>query len=239
MKERQTHLNPRRDAAGSGLVASRLSSKVAFFDLDRTILSLNSGRAWVSAEYRGGYISLSQLCKALWWLSRYKLGWAELEAPLRQAIRALTGTEERAMQERVSRFFTGLIPYIRPSALEAIHAHQISGARCVLITTSSIYLARHFAEHLGLDEVFATCFEVRAGRFTGAPSGPLCYGEGKLYAAKGYCAEHSISLDACSFYTDSISDLPLLKEVGQPYVVTPDRKLRRVASQRGWPILEW
>ena len=76
-----------------------IASRVAFFDLDRTVLSINSGSAWVRSERRGGHITAGQLLKALWWISRYKLGWAELEGPLLQAIRALEGTEERAMEE--------------------------------------------------------------------------------------------------------------------------------------------
>ena len=214
-------------------------SSVAFFDLDRTILSINSGSAWVRSERRGGHITAGQLLKALWWISRYKLGWAELEAPLLQAIRALSGTEEREMVERVARFFEEVVATVRDSALQAIERHQERGERCVLVTTSSIYLARHFGERLGLDEVLATRFEVAHGRFTGRPHGELCYGEGKVKLAGAYAQELGVPLQRCCFYSDSYSDLPLLKAVGAPYVVTPDRKLRREANRRGWPILSW
>ena len=143
------------------------------------------------------------------------------------------------MEERVARFFQEIEPTVRASALRAIEAHQARGEACVLITTSSIYLARHFGLKLGLDEVLATRFEVERGWFTGRPEGELCYGEGKVKLATEYAQRQGAELERCYFYSDSYSDLPLLKAVGSPSVVTPDRKLRGEALRRGWPILSW
>lgn len=214
-------------------------SSIAFFDLDRTILSINSGNTWVKSEYKQGYITRGQLIKALYWMTQYHLGWTDLASALLEAIRALEGTKEEAMKERVADFFKLVAPYIRSKAVEAIQTHKSKGDLCVLITTSSIYLARHFGHVLEFDHVLANHFEVHQGIFTGLPQGPLCFGEGKVTLAKQYVEALGLTPEHCSFYSDSFSDLPLLSWVGTPYVVTPDRKLKREAKIRKWDILNW
>jgi phosphoserine phosphatase len=74
------------------------------------------------------------------------------------------------------------------------------------------------------------------GRLTGRVTPPVCYGQGKVVWAERFAAEHDVDLDAGYFYTDSISDLPLLERVGHPVAVNPDPRLRRLADKRGWPI---
>ena len=74
------------------------------------------------------------------------------------------------------------------------------------------------------------------GRLTGEVMPPVCYGPGKVVWGERFAAEHGVDLSASYFYTDSISDLPLLERVGQPVAVNPDPRLRRLARKRGWPI---
>jgi HAD superfamily hydrolase (TIGR01490 family) len=213
---------------------------VAFFDLDRTLLDINSARAWVRAEYKAGLISTGALLRALWWMSRYHLGWAALDAPLRAAIKSLEGHSELEMERRVERFFEREVKgRLRPEGLEAIKAHKARGEPCVLLTTSSIYLARLVSDHLGLEAPLASRFEVREGRFTGEPEGELCFGEGKLNAARAFVEAKGLSLTHSAFYTDAYADVPLLREVGSPFVVCPDRALAREAHAQGWPVLRW
>ena len=84
------------------------------------------------------------------------------------------------------------------------------------------------------------CFEVGAdGCYTGRLAGTLCYGPGKLEQASRFAAERGETLAASAFYTDSASDLPVLEAVGAPVAVNPDPRLRRVASKRGWPVVDW
>jgi phosphoserine phosphatase len=68
---------------------------------------------------------------------------------------------------------------------------------------------------------------------------PFCYGPGKVQRAERWAAEHGVELEQSYFYTDSLSDLPMLERVGQPRIVNPDPRLRREANRRGWPILDW
>lgn len=215
-------------------------ARVAFFDLDRTLIDVNSGRLWVRAERRAGLLSAGQVARASWWLLRYHLGWADLDAPLRAAVRALEGQREERMEERVARFYEEEVRHrVRPEAREALEERRARGDHLALLTTSSVYLAGHFARDLGLHASLANAFEVRAGVFTGEPAGELCFGAGKLRAAARYAQEVGADLRACSFYTDSFADLPLLEVVGEPVAVCPDRLLEGEARRRGWRVARW
>ena len=94
------------------------------------------------------------------------------------------------------------------------------------------------AASLGIEHVLCTTLGVdSAGLFTGDAS--LCYGETKLARATAWASEHGIDLARSSFYTDSVSDLPVLNAVGEPRVVNPDPRLRLRAALQGWPIDIW
>jgi phosphoserine phosphatase len=93
------------------------------------------------------------------------------------------------------------------------------------------------AAYLGIDgQYVCTHLESREGRLTGEVIPPVCYGQGKVVWAERFATEEEVDLSASYFYTDSISDLPLLERIGQPVAVNPDPRLRRVALNRGWPI---
>ena len=108
------------------------------------------------------------------------------------------------------------------------------------MTGATPYAARPLAEELGIDHVVCTTLEVDAGgRFTGKPNKPLCYGRGKIELARRIAAETDVSLEEGCFYSDSITDLPLLEHVAEPVAVNPDARLRRIARQRGWRVERW
>ncbi len=110
-----------------------------------------------------------------------------------------------------------------------------------MITASPAYTANALAEHLAIpdEDVMATRFEVRNGRFTGRMLEPMVIGEGKLAAAQEYATRHSIDLSASFFYTDSIADLPLLEHIGHPVAVNADKPLLKLAEARGWDIVRF
>src|SRR6185312_980140 len=90
---------------------------------------------------------------------------------------------------------------------------------------------------LELDGAVGTRSEVIDGRYTGQPGGPFIYGEGKVAAMEQLAADHGLSLGHSTAYSDSISDLPMLRAVGHPVAVNPDRALRAVAREQGWEVL--
>lgn len=214
---------------------------IAFFDLDRTVLSINSGSAWVRFERREGRLGLGDLARATGWLLRYHLGSAKLDGVLRLAISRLEGDAEADLTARTERFWRDHVQQtVRPDARAALERHRALGHRLALLTTASIYLARPVGEALGLNALLCNRFQVdEAGRFTGAPVEPLCFAEGKVTYARREAEAHGVDLADCWFYTDSASDLAMLEAVGHPVVVCPDPKLKRLARQRGWPVEQW
>jgi putative phosphoserine phosphatase/1-acylglycerol-3-phosphate O-acyltransferase len=109
----------------------------------------------------------------------------------------------------------------------------------VLLTSATRYLAGPLAADLGIDHMLVTQLTVENGRFTGEAVRPVCYGEGKTYWAERFAAAHGIDLARSYFYTDSITDLPVLERVGEPRIVNPDPRLGRLAARRGWPIFRF
>lgn len=213
---------------------------IAFFDLDRTLLSINSGSGWVRSEYADGFITRWQLVRATVWLARYHLGLARMEQVLRDAIAAYAGHPEDELRERTRLFYERDVHHrVRPGALTALREHRAAGDRLVLLTTSSNYLSELVGAQLDLDDWLCSRFAIDdAGRLTGEPT-VLCFGPHKVRLAEAYARERGIALDDCAFYSDSITDAPMLEAVGRPVVVEPDPRLRRLARARGWAVEDW
>jgi len=213
---------------------------IAFFDLDLTLLEVNSASLWIRRELRLGHISRWSALKAAAWLGLYELGFAQLHDAIRSAAATLQGKEEAVMRSRTEDFWRDeVVMRIRPGAAAAVQAHRAAGDRTVLLTSSSNYLGQLAVEALQLDGLLCNRFEVRDGIYTGEIVTPLCYGEGKLTHAQREADAHGVTLESCSFYTDSMSDLPVLEAVGNPVPVHPDPRLRREALRRGWEIMDW
>jgi HAD superfamily hydrolase (TIGR01490 family) len=213
---------------------------IAFFDVDKTVLSVNSAALWVRREFRAGNVTVFQATRAALWLGLYRLGIAGLDQGIVAAVRTLRGRREREVIDRTMEFYRQHVAAtIQPAAREAIARHRALGDLIFLLTSSTNYLCAPLGDDLQIDGFLANRFEVDDGVFTGAPLWPLCFGAGKVEHARVVTEKLGVSLAECAFYSDSATDLPMLAAVGRPVAVDPDRRLRRVALQRGWPIEEW
>jgi HAD superfamily hydrolase (TIGR01490 family) len=214
---------------------------VAFFDLDKTLLAVNSGTLWIRRELALGHLSRFQALRASLWIARYHLGFVSMEDAVRAAIAQLAGTHAQTLQERTVAFYEEQVrPLYRPGALRALDEHRGAGERLVLLTSSSGYLSELVARDLRLDAILCNRFEVdERGLHTGRPLGAVCFGPGKRTHAEDYARQVGVPLSACAFYTDSYSDLSVLEVVGRPVAVHPDHRLRREAARRGWPVVDW
>lgn len=214
---------------------------LAFFDLDRTLLSVNSATLWVRREVALGFVRKRDAVRAALWLARYRLGLVQAEDVLGDAVAQLAGTSAAALRERTRRFFEAEVRHTyRPGGLEALHVHRARGDVPVLLTSSSLFMAEAVGADLGIDVLLATRFEVDgAGALTGRIEGRACFGPGKLAWAREAAEARGVPLSECTFYTDSSSDLPVLEQVGRPVVVAPDVRLARVARRRGWSVTDW
>jgi len=214
---------------------------IAFFDLDRTLLSINSGTAWVIRELRAGRLTPWQVSRALYYLALYRLGRARLEDAIVVAVASLKGSAVDEVRQNVESFYEQYVKNAyRPGGLKALSEHKQQGDLTALLSSTSVYLAEAVSRELGLDAAFCNRFEVDgAGAHTGRSQGTLCFGSGKLEYAAAFAQSRGVTLERCVFYTDSFSDLPVLERVGRPVVVNPDGRLKREALRRKWEVVDW
>ena len=105
-----------------------------------------------------------------------------------------------------------------------------------IVSGATRYAVEPIARHLGVEHMLFTALEVEQGRLTGRVIEPICFEEGKVYWLRHFIDDHRIDLARSYFYTDSVTDLPLLDLVGHPVVVNPDPRLYRTAVRRRWPV---
>ncbi len=222
-------------------MADALSAcRVAFFDLDRTLIATNSAKGWMKRELNLGHISRRQGLRGAVWIGMYHLGFSRMEALIRDAAMTLKGSDEAVVRQRAEEFWAEEIAQsVRPGALEAISRHRAAGDLLVLLTGSSDHIAELAVSALGLDAALANVLESRGGTLSGRVREPICFGAGKLYYARMFAEDRGIALRDCLFYTDSFSDHPVLDQMGCPVVVNPDPRLERLARRRGWPVEDW
>src|SRR5206468_10219768 len=127
----------------------------------------------------------------------------------------------------------GVLPRLYPEMLARAYAHQDSGELIYILTAASQEMADLLAHVLAFDGGLGSRAEVVDGRYTGRPAGPFNYREGKVLSMRELALRERIDLTASYAYSDSESDLPMLRAVGHPVVVNPDRDLRQIALQEG------
>ena len=212
----------------------------AFFDMDQTVLRVNSGTLWMKFLRRRGEISRLEMARAVGWIIKYKLAILDMETLSRRLVKPLAGDLEEEMIEKCRRWYADEVERtITARARACIEAHRRRGEPVVLLTSATPYVAEPLGRTLGLDAVLCSRLEVIGGRFTGRIVEPLCFGDGKVSLAERWAANEGVELGASAFYTDSYNDLPMLERVGRPVAVNPDLRLGRHARRRGWAIESW
>ncbi|MCB9681272.1 MAG: HAD-IB family hydrolase [Alphaproteobacteria bacterium] len=212
---------------------------VAFFDLDRTLIDVNSGSLWLREEWRRGRLRPRDAVTAVWSLTRYTLGAVDLDRAMAHAASVYRGMPEADLAAEVDAWFDVAVrPRLRPGAARALQAHRDAGDRTVVATSSSQFAAACARVAFGLDDAISTRVEVRDGVLTGGVE-TLAIGAHKLTACAAWADTQGVCLADATFYTDSYSDLAMLEAVGRPVIVDPDRRLRRTALARGWEIVDW
>jgi HAD superfamily hydrolase (TIGR01490 family) len=215
--------------------------KLALFDMDRTLLSRETGTLYVRYQRRIGEASTRDLLRTSWWVLKYTLGVLDMNAVAERAIVSLVGLPEEAMRARCETWFQSDVEkFIAEGGRRAVREHLERGDVCAIVTGASRYASQPLAKRLAIPHVVSTEFEVDAeGRFTGKIVQPLCVGEGKLARAERFAEQVGLRIEDATFYTDSVSDLPLLARVRQPVAVNPDPRLGRLAAARGWRCERW
>lgn len=211
----------------------------AFFDLDGTLITVNSGRLWLEREHRLGRVDNTTLLLGLVYLVGYRFGIVDLTRVFDDAAASIRGKSASVLAAETAAWYDAEVArHEAPFARALIDRHRAESHVLVLLTTASAFEADHAANRFGLDAALATRFEVADDRLTGRVRSPVPFGRGKVRAAELFAVEHGIDLARSYFYTDSVTDAPMLDRVGNPRVVRPDPRLRRLARRRGWPCLD-
>lgn len=214
---------------------------IAFFDLDKTILAENSAKLWLKTQWRGRSINFSDMLLASYWLAKYHLGFTKLDDVILKSLSLFEGhSESMVLEQTEDLFFKSLKNLYRPGALTTIKKHRKLNNPVCLLTSSFDGLAKLVQHDLKLDHCLATSLEVDgSGLYTGKTVGLPCFGRNKIAYAQELCNTLKISLQDCTFYTDSATDLPLMNLVGRAVAVNPDPHLRAQALLRKWDIVDW
>ena len=215
----------------------------AFFDLDRTLMEGSSAFQFGRAAHRAGLLSRRQLIADGWANLMFRLRGASDEATheLRDRIsESLEGTRVRDLERLGVDVLAGVLPRIYPQVLELAYEHQDEGRRVYIVTAASQDLADMLARVLAFDGAIGSQFsEIVDGVYTGRPAGLFVYGSEKARAIEQLAERDGLDLASSYAYSDSASDLPMLRLVGHPVAVNPDKALARAAREERWEVLRF
>lgn len=217
--------------------------KLALFDLDQTLLPLDSDQSWGEFTLKLGWVdrlSFKQRNDAFY--ADYNAGCLDIHAYVRFATEAMRARGLVQAQEAHQTFMREVIqPAITPQALELVAQHRAQGETLVMVTATNEFVTGPIAQAFGMDVLLAVQLVRDAqGNFTGDIEGTPSLREGKVTRVNQWLTEQGLSLSEvfATFYSDSMNDLPLLEKVDFPVVTNGGPELKKIARERGWRILE-
>ncbi len=220
-----------------------MDRSAAFFDLDKTVIAKSSALAFGRPFYRDGLISRRDVIKGAYAQLMFRIGGGSDEqsmARTRDYVAQLCrGWRVDQVQQIVRETLEELIqPYVYAEAAALIEEHRAAGRDVVLVSASGEEMVRPIGELLGITDIIATRMVVEDGRYTGTVDF-YAAGPNKVAAVRAMAEERGYDLEASYAYSDSVTDAQLLATVGRPTAVNPDRALRRIAVEKGWPMVEF
>jgi HAD superfamily hydrolase (TIGR01490 family) len=214
----------------------------AFFDLDRTLIRRSSVLALAGTFRRRGLISRVDLARSAFWQVLFVLRGANAERVRRASedgMKILAGFSVAEMQELVGGAMEPVLrPLVYDEPLHLVRRHREQGERVYIVSATLQEIVQHIADDLGFDGAVGSTCEIVDGIYTGR-SLRAAHGEGKAQAIRELAASDGLDLAQCTAYSDSHTDVPFLEAVGHPVAANPDRQLRRIARERGWPVVDF
>lgn len=213
-----------------------------FFDLDKTVIAKASSLAFSRPLYRGGLLGRRDVLKVAYSHLVFRLGGSSDEeqmARTRDYVAQLSrGWPADQVRAIVDETLHELIdPFVYAEAAALIEAHRAAGRAVVLVSASGEEMVAPIGRMLGVTDVIATRMVIDVdGRYTGEVEF-YAAGPAKAEAIERFASERGVDLAASFAYSDSITDEPMLRAVGFPRAVNPDRALRRLAIEEHWPQL--
>ena len=223
------------------------TSSLALFDLDHTLLPIDSDRSWgqflsdIGAVDRERY----QQCNDEFY-GHYQAGTLNMHEFLRFALAPLAAHSRAQLDIWHKQFMQQIIkPALSASALALVEQHRTQGDMCAIVTATNSFIARPIAQAFGIDTLIATELATVDGSphadFTGFVEGIPSFREGKITRTEQWLSGLGLnweSFEKVYFYSDSINDLPLLEKVNMPIATNPDPTLRATAQAKNWSIID-
>lgn len=220
--------------------------KFAIFDLDHTLLPIDSGDAWTRAVISHAGSEREALeRKAIQINQDYSAGLMDADDAVRFQLGLLKRFSRKELDAIREEFLESTVwPQIREKALDLLASRRAAGYEIILASGTHRFVTAPIAERLGIRTLLSATPEGNEkGEFTGNLVGSHSYREGKLRLIEAFLAPYfekgPVELEG---YSDSINDLPFLTYVsekgGRTFAVNPDEKLRAHALREGWPVME-
>ena len=217
--------------------------KLALFDLDHTLIPIDSDYEWGEFTIALGWCEATEFKRRnAEFFDQYRAGTLDINEYVHFATQAIRdqGAENAAAGH--VRFMSEVVQKaLTQQALELVRRHQQAGDEVVIVTATNEFVTRPIADAFGVKELIAVKLaRDESGTWTGAIDGTPSAREGKVIRVEEWLASRGWGWDdvETTFYTDSLNDLALMEKVDHPVATNPDERLRAIAAQRGWRILE-
>jgi HAD superfamily hydrolase (TIGR01490 family) len=220
---------------------------LALFDLDHTLLPLDSDQSWARFYATLGFADSADHVRQIdAYYQQYAAGKLDMDGYLKVTLAPLARHARADLDAWHATFMKTVIePAIRPAALALLRRHLEAGDLCCIVTATNAFVTAPIAKALGVEHLLAIDLDTEGndplGRYTGRSVGVVTFREGKIVRTEQWLASQGLKLSDFTesyFYSDSVNDVPLMECVTHPVATNPDPRLRAIAAERNWPVVE-
>ncbi|HXZ08527.1 MAG TPA: HAD family hydrolase [Paraburkholderia sp.] len=224
-----------------------MSRNLALFDLDHTLLPLDSDQAWAHFMAGLGIDGARRHAEEIdAYYRQYSAGTLDMSAYLNYTLAPLARHSREQLDAWHAQFMRDVIePAIHPAAVALVRQHRDAGDLCCIVTATNVFITKPIATTLGVDHLLGIELGTEGGqpdgRYTGQATGVPSFREGKIVRTESWLATlgHSLTdFERSYFYSDSINDVPLMERVTHPIATNPDDRLRALALERNWAVMD-
>jgi len=235
---------PNSNTAAAQRPSKRTDRGLALFDLDHTLIPIDSDVMWAEHLVKLGVVDSAWHSKRNdYFYEQYKQGTLDIDEFLTFQLAPLGAHSRSTLESWRTEFLqTQVMPNLLSAAKDLVAKHQAAGDLVAIVTATNEFITRPIADAFGVDHLIATLVETKTdGEFTGRHAGLPSFREGKIIRVAQWLAEQEDCLlqdfATSTFYSDSLNDLPLLAQVTHPVATNPDPTLLAHAQAQGWPVL--
>ena len=235
---------PNSNTAAGQRPSKRTARGLALFDLDHTLIPIDSDVMWAEHLVKLGVVDSAWHSKRNdYFYEQYKQGTLDIDEFLTFQLAPLGAHSRSTLENWRTEFLqTQVMPNLLSAAKDLVAKHQAAGDLVAIVTATNEFITRPIADAFGVDHLIATLVETKTdGEFTGRHAGLPSFREGKIVRVAQWLAEQEDCLlqdfATSTFYSDSLNDLPLLAQVTHPVATNPDPTLLAHAQAQGWPVL--